>query len=114
MIRTGGPTVYRGCTPVVDSWFEVGVEGELTRALADAVAEAKGLDTVDLPPLYRAVELDALERVLEQQDADTARYCLFSFVVGDSVVFVRGDGRIRVCDTTRPTDPEPVFETLLQ
>ena len=114
MIPTNRPRLYRGCTPVVDSWFDVGLDGSLTPALVDAIAEAKGVTAGEIPPLYRAVDLDALSRLFEHPAEAGRRDSLFEFVVDDLIVFVRGDGRIRVCDTTRPTGPEPVFATSLR
>lgn len=109
MARRYGPSLYRGCAPVVDTRFEVGRDGDLVQALADAVAEAEGIDVIRLPPLYEAVDVDALVQLIERSHAGGRADRLVEFAVDNWVVFVRADGRVRVCDATRPTRPEPVF-----
>lgn len=62
----------------------------------------------DLPPLYERIDpaaLDHLFRRTEDDDADL----LVEFSVDEWNVFVRGDGRVRVCDATKSTRPTPVF-----
>lgn len=113
MARRDGPSLYRGCAPVVDTRFEIGREGGLVEALADAIAEAEGVDVRRLSPLYEAVDVDALDQLFERSRAEGRADCLVEFAVDDWVVFVRADGRVRVCDTTRPTGPKPVFGPIL-
>ena len=100
--------IYRECTPVVDERYEQDEHRTLAGAVAEAVAAAEGVAPADLPPLYETVDLEALEQLFEQPDATDA---VFSFVFDGWNVFVDANGRIRVCDATQPTDPEPVFES---
>ncbi len=101
-------TVYRGCTPVVDAYCGSGTDRTPTEAIIEALRKAAGVDPAELPPLYEFVDGDALDALFERHDSAEA---LLSFRVETWNVFVRTDGRIRVCDVTRPTDPKPVFES---
>jgi hypothetical protein len=103
--------VYRGCTPVVDAEYEFERGQTPTEVIIAALAEAAEMDPVDLPPLYDYVDPDALNRLFGEHDGAALADALLSFQVENWNVFVRADGRIRVCDNTRPTDPEPVFES---
>ena len=101
--------LYRGCTPVVDVRYDRDGDQTLVDALIEAVATAEGVDAVDLPPLYDAVDLDALTRLLEDHSGSANTKATFGFQYGSWNVFVRADGHIRVCDNTKPTAPEPIF-----
>ncbi|SFG96159.1 hypothetical protein SAMN04488063_3426 [Halopelagius inordinatus] len=103
--------VYRGCTPVVDAEYEFESEGSPTEVIVEALAEAAEIDPLDLPPLYEFVDPDALDQLFGEHVGAAHADALLSFQVETWNVFVRADGRIRVCDATRPTDPEPVFES---
>lgn len=106
-MRDGEFTLYRRCTPVVDATVER-ENGELpTKVIVDAVAEAEDTSPLDLPPLYEFVDPDVIEKLLDER---TDRGAVLGFRMAGWVVFVRADGRVRVCDSSRPTDPEPVFD----
>lgn len=107
----GTLTVYRGCTPVVDA--EYSPESDLSPAeiIVDALAEAAEVDPLELPPLYEFVDYDALNRLFQKHDGTADADALLCFRIENWNVFIRADGRVRVCDSTRPTDPEPVFES---
>lgn len=105
----GQVTVYRGCTPVVDAQYGKADGQTPTEALVGALATAAGVDATELPPLYESIDPDALDQLFEDHDGAAAAEALLSFTVDHWNVFVRADGRIRVCDATRPTEPEPVF-----
>lgn len=104
-------TVYRGCTPVVDAQYETDSEKTPVEAIINALATAEGVAVNELPPLYDTIDPDALNQLFQSHDGRTDAETVLSFTVGKWNVFVRADGRIRVCDGTRPTDPEPVFES---
>ncbi|NIB99834.1 HalOD1 output domain-containing protein [Halobacterium sp. R2-5] len=104
-------TVYRGCTPVVDAEYEFESDGSPAEVIVEALAEAAEIDPLDLPPLYEFVDPDALNQLFGEHDGAAHADALLSFQVETWNVFVRADGRIRVCDATQPTDPEPVFES---
>lgn len=77
-------------------------------AIADAVAEAEDVDATELPSLYEAINTDALNRLFDGRGG-VKTDAILRFRVDDWHVFINADGRIRVCDTTRPTEPTPVF-----
>lgn len=110
MKTAGQPTVYCSCAPVADAEYSDGNDRSPVTVIVETLASAADVDQTDLPPLYEFVDPDAInalfERRREAEDADA----LLSFQVDTWNVFVRADGRIRVCDVTRPVDPEPVFE----
>lgn len=103
-------TVYRGCVPVVDAEFGGESDQSPAEVVVDAVATAAGVEPLDLPPLYEFVDTDALNNLFDRHGGPDAN-ALLSFQVETWSVFVRDDGRIRVCDRNQPTDPEPVFAT---
>lgn len=105
-----GPTVYRGCTPVVDAYYGSSNDRSPSEVIVEALAEAAGIDPLELPPLYEFVDTDALNALFDRHDGAEDAGALLSFTVDTWNVFVRADGRIRVCDATRPTEPEPIFD----
>lgn len=104
-------TIYRGCTPVIDAEYGPGSDSSATQAVLWALADAIGVDPVELPPIGECVDLNALDALFNQDDRATDRDKILSFQVDTWNVFVRSDGRIRICDATKPTHPEPVFES---
>ncbi len=97
--------ISRECTPVVDARFENEGGGTPATAVVEAVAAAEGVDATELPSLYEVIDTDALNSLFSSPGAEA----VLSFRVDNWNVFVNADGRIRVCDTTQPTDPAPVF-----
>jgi hypothetical protein len=95
---------------VVDARFEKGGEETITDALVGALAAAEGVEVTDIDPVYDAVDLDALERLLGNHEGAADAERLLSFTFDRWNVFVRADGRIRVCDGGKHVDPAPVFE----
>ena len=110
-MEQGKLTIYRGCTPVVDAQYDLESDRSPAEVIIDALAEAAEVDPLELPPLYEFVDGDALDSLFEEHDGAKAASALLSFRVENWNVFVRADGHVRVCDGTRPTDPEPVFES---
>lgn len=110
MMVPGQLTVYCSCTPIVDAWFERDGGQTLTEALTGAVARAEGVSVTDLQPLYEVIDLDALMQLFDGHGRTVDPESIVGFRIDTWNVFVRGDGRIRVCDGTVPTDPAPVFE----
>lgn len=103
-------SVYRSCKPVVDTQFDRTGKNGVIAALTDALADAAGVDTTELPPLYDSVDPDALTQLFLQRDESADSDAIFSFRYDTWNVFVRADGRIRVCDGTEHVDPTPVFQ----
>lgn len=106
----GKLTIYRSCTPVVDARYGPESDRSPAEVIIDALAKAAGVDPLELPPLYDFVDSDALDSLFERHDGAKNADALLSFRIENWNIFVRADGRVRVCDNTRPTDPELVFE----
>lgn len=103
-------TIHCSCTPVVDARYVPESGQTLTQAVVDALADAEGVAPTDLPPLYETIDPDALSNLFDRHDGAPEAEATLGFRFDTWNVFVRTDGRIRVCDGTRPTDPAPVFE----
>ncbi|MFC6719066.1 HalOD1 output domain-containing protein [Natrialbaceae archaeon GCM10025810] len=110
-MEQGELTIYRRCTPVVDAKYGPENNRSPTEVIIYALAEAAGVDPLELPPLYEYVDGDAVDSLFDEHDGANDTNALLSFRVQNWNVFVRADGRVRVCDGTRPTNPEPVFES---
>lgn len=106
-------SLYRECRPVVDAQCELGDGASVTAAIATALADAVGIDPLDLPPLHDYVNTDLVDAMVGRTGRRAGNETVLSFQVDTWNVFVRSDGRIRVCDGTQETDPEPVFESAL-
>lgn len=98
------------CTPVVDVAFGSDGGRPPSEAVVDAIAAAADADPRDLPPLYGSVDPEALDHLCRRQGTPGPSGTVVGFAVGDWNVFVRDDGRIRVCDPTGPPAPSPVFD----
>lgn len=105
MNSTGQLTVYRECTPIVDARYVPDIDASPTEAIIEALAEATGVDPLEFPPLYEYVDPDAVNSLFDRQGKSRAAATVIGFQVDTWNVFVRADGRIRVCDATQPTDP---------
>lgn len=103
-------TLYRNCVPVTDGVFARGGDRSLTEAIVDTVAAAEGITPTALPSLYEAIDLDALATLFDRPTEDSVGEVVVCFRVDNWNVFVSGEGRIRVCDSTRTTVPELVFD----
>ncbi|WP_290809998.1 HalOD1 output domain-containing protein [Halovivax sp.] len=45
-------------------------DSEITLAIVEMVADRKGVDPIELPPLYEVADPDALERVLAESETE--------------------------------------------
>ena len=109
-METGAITLYRGCTPVVDAHYQNDGSETPTEAIIHALAKAADIDPLELPPLYEFIDADALNNLFQQHQGAVDSEAVLSFKIDNWNLFVRADGRIRICDGTQPTDPQPVFE----
>lgn len=99
------------CTPVADVAYEGDGGRAPSDAVVDAIAAVSGEDPRDLPPLFESIDPDALDLLFRRRrGTDGPSGTVLGFSVGDWNVFVRDDGRIRVCDPTGPPAPSPVFD----
>lgn len=102
-------TVYRSSPTTVETRYDRGQrDPDLVPSLVTALAEAEDVDPSVLPPLYDTIDLEALERLIESHGDSSAPDVVFGFRIGTWNVFVRGDGKIRICDASRSIDPVPV------
>lgn len=75
--------------------------GDISNTVVTAVARAKGVDVLDLDPLYDAVDPDALNRLFDADGPDRSNALELSFSMAGCDVLVRGEGEVVV------TPPEP-------
>lgn len=106
---SGSLEIYRKCTPVTDARYDPDSDRAPSVVIIEALADAKGVEASELPPLFEYVDLEAIDFMFQKHPGSNQDTVL-SFRVEDWNVFVRGDGRVRVCDARESTDPEPVFE----
>lgn len=67
--------------------------------VVEALAEAAGVDSVDLPPLYDAVDPDALDSLFAPRPDGSPRVgCRVSFRFDGYQVTVHRDGEVQVRD----------------
>lgn len=102
--------VYRGCSPVADARYDPLSDQPPAAAVIEAIAEAAGVDPMQLPPLFEIIDPDALNGLFKHDGDGHDAEAIVSFTYDTWNVFVRADGRIRVCDATQPTAPTPIFE----
>jgi len=68
----------------------------ITEAVINAVAAVSGTDPLELPPLYEAIDPDALELIVREPNAAPTRSCFVGFTLGAWGVIVTGAGEIQV------------------
>ena len=102
-------TVYRECPSVVDSHSEVEPNQSPAEAIVDAVTAAAEENPLASTPLYEYVDPDAVNMLFDHPGSEKSEV-LLRLTIETWVVFVHADGRIRVCDGTKTTEPQPVFE----
>ena len=102
-------------TPDTPSTVERSAENEtLTETIVIAVADATGVDPLDLDPLYDSVDPDALGRAFESTDEDgTATTDQLTFAYADCEVTVRADRSV-VAAPTSAASPTPKSVTSLE
>lgn len=79
--------------------------GGASEAVIRAIAEAKGVDPLDLDPLYDRIDLDAVDRLFASADVPVGR---LTFDVAGCRVRVRADGQVSATplDDADRVDPE--------
>jgi len=78
--------------------------GEISETVVNTVAEAKGVDPLDLEPLYSAVDPDALNRLFRPTPGTPSTTRELQFSLAGCLVVVHGDGEVVV------TPPEETDE----
>lgn len=107
-MQVGTPTLYRKCTPVIDTVYQIESDRSPIEAIVDAVATASEENPLESTPLYDYVDPDAINELFTHDNAESTTL-LLGFCIDDWTVFVNSDGKIRVCDGTQTIDPEPIF-----
>lgn len=113
MKTAGQSTVCCRCAPVIVAEYTRESDGSPVTVIIEALTRATGVDQADLPPLYEVVDPDAINALFERHGGAENANALLSFRIETWNVFIRGDGRIRICDATETVDPEPVFDRSL-
>lgn len=103
------PTYSCNCLPVVESEYGDVSDQSPSEAIIEAVAAAADADPLELSPLYEYIDPDALDALLDQEGGTAD--LLVRIEIETWNIFIRGDGKICVCDNTRTTEPHPVFES---
>jgi hypothetical protein len=99
------------CSPVADGRYDSERNRSPAEAVVRTVAAASNVEPIALPPLAEHVDTDALNRLVREPGrTDGGSPMVFGFCMHGWNVFVRADGRIRVCDPTGPASPSPVFD----
>ena len=78
----------------IDTDATVTIDETLVTAVVEAVADAKGVDPLELEPLYESVDPEALEAIFSTADGRSA--VELSFSVAGCEVVVRGPDEISV------------------
>lgn len=73
------------------------VETTVSEQVIEAVAGATGTDALELPPLYDAIDPDALNTLVEGSGGVT-----ISFVYAGQEVCIESDGAIRIGECADP------------
>lgn len=107
MNRDSSLEIYRSCEPVADTRYDPDGDQPVVNTLAEALATVADMSVTELPPLYETIDTDALTSLFE---TGSVTETILSFTVETWDVFIHSDGRIRICDKEKPTDPVPVFE----
>ena len=76
---------------------------DISETVVSAVADAKGVDPLDLDPLYDAIDPDALDSIFRHAGAGSTVTKL-SFEMEDCEVLVRGSGEVVVTLATATTE----------
>lgn len=77
----------------------------VSQQVVKAVADAKGVDPLDLPPLYDSIDPDALDALFSHADSSSSITEL-SLQIAGCEVLVRGNGAVTI------TDPEGDLDTI--
>lgn len=70
-------------------------DGPISQQVVEAIADATGVDPLELPPLYDSVDPDALDSLFSH-DGASASITSLCFEIGDCEVVVRGSGEVVV------------------
>lgn len=89
-------------TVAIDARSYVDPDGTVTEAVVATVAEARGVGSLDLSPLYYAVDPDALSEFV-RPEAPGAQSLAVEFRYEGCDVVVRADGEVAARESSGPT-----------
>lgn len=107
-MQTDTPALFRECTPVIDTVYQMESDQSPVEAIVGAVAAASEDNPLGSTPLYDYVDPEAINELFTH-DGDKTTTLVLGFRIDDWDVFIDSDGKIRVCDSTQTIDPEPIF-----
>lgn len=94
--RADGPS-YRSRTTPLHVWHDTEDSGSLSTTVVTAVAKAASVEPMDLPPMYEAIDPDALDKLLGGGLGRSESYNGYvTFSYADYSVTVHADGEIVV------------------
>lgn len=82
--------------PVSSTVRTISGEEETSATVVSAVADAKGVDPLDLDPLYDWVDADALDAIFSPSEGAAPASAELRFSMDDCEVVVRGTGEVVV------------------
>lgn len=89
---------------------EATADDPVSHTVVQAVATATGRDPTDLPPLYAAIDPDALDTLVSSLTAGTNRQrAHVTFSYAGSQIIVDGHGEVHVTDSE---EGDPIIEQL--
>ena len=89
------------CTPVCRTGYDL-EETSVSSAVVQAIATARDTTASEMEPLYDAIDLEALDRIVEHANAEDRNGSLSTrFLVDELEVNVYDDGEVIVCDSER-------------
>lgn len=97
-------------TPVRETRVGEDDDRSPSEAVAEVVASAEESTPTQLPPLYESIDPDALDQLVSGDSPPDSSPLVVQFSHAGWNVFVRGDGTIRLCDPTCPSERAPAFE----
>lgn len=101
------------CTPIAHTQFGAESGRTPSEAIIDALAEAEGVDPMELDPLYETIDGDALDRLFTpRSESEETPSRTFGFTINSWNVFIQSEGSVVICDPDRLTDPAPVFSKI--
>lgn len=86
--------------------------GQVSDTVVTAVAEAKGVDPLDLEPLYNVVDPDALNAMYRPSGSAPSTDVEVSFSMAGCEVVVHADGEVVVTPATEDEVGQPAITSL--
>ncbi len=104
-------TLSPRCTPVAEVEFDDS-ERRPSIAVLEAVAEAAAVDVVELPPIHSHIDLEAIDTLFRRDPGQGSSDFVFSFCFEKWRVFIKGDGRVLVCEASATAESTPIFDSV--